>query len=67
MHEFTKKPAKFKSDSPCHQDFRIDKDRWKLVADNADSINMALLRQQQQRLALIKALGVFCKHQAILR
>ena len=49
------------------QDFRINKDRWKLVADNSDSINMALLRQQQQRLALIKALAVFCKHQAILR
>lgn len=49
------------------QDFRIDKDRWKLVADNSDSINMALLRQQQQRLALIRALGVFCSHQTILR
>ena len=49
------------------QDFRINKDRWKLVADNSDSINMALLRQQQQRLALIRALGVFCSHQTILR
>ena len=49
------------------QDFRIDKDRWKLVADNSDSINMALLRQQQQRLALIKAIGVFCGHQSVLR
>ena len=49
------------------QDFRINKDRWKLVADNSDSINMARLRQQQQRLALIRALGVFCSHQTILR
>ena len=28
------------------QDFRMDKERWKIVAESSDTINMALLRQQ---------------------
>lgn len=49
------------------QDFRIDKDKWKVVTDNAESINMALLRQQQQRLTIIKAIKVFFSNQNVLR
>ena len=45
------------------QDFRIDKERWKIVADNSDTINMALLRQQQQRFAAMKTTKVFFDHQ----
>ena len=39
---------------PC----RIEKDKWKMLTDNSDSINAALLRQQQQRLAILKAIKV---------
>ena len=49
------------------QDFKIDKDKWKMLSDNSDSVNMALLRQQQQRLAIIKAVKVFFEHQNTLR
>lgn len=49
------------------QDFRIDKDKWRMLADHSDSINMALLRQQQQRLSVIKAVKVFFTHQNTLR
>ncbi len=48
--------------------FRIDKDRWKaLLSDNSDGVNMALLRQQQQRLAIVKSVKVFFGHQNTLR
>ena len=49
------------------QDFKIDKDKWKIVSDNSDSINMALLRQQQLRLAIIKAVKLFFANQNVLR
>ena len=49
------------------QDFRIDKDKWRMLSDNSDSINLALLRQQQLRLAVVKAVKVFFGHQNILR
>ena len=49
------------------QDFKIDKEKWRMLADNADSINLALLRQQQQRLAVLKATKVFFGHQNTLR
>ena len=49
------------------QDFRIDKDKWKILYDNADCINMALLRQQQLRLSIIKAIQVFFNNQNVLR
>ena len=48
------------------QDFRIDKDKWKIVNDN-DCINMALLRQQQLRLSIVKAVKVFFSNQNVLR
>ncbi len=48
--------------------FRIDKDRWKtLLSDNSDCVNMALLRQQQQRLAVVKAVKVLFGNQNRLR
>jgi hypothetical protein len=37
------------------------------VSDNADTINMALLRQQQQRLAVVKAVKIFFGNQNFLR
>ena len=49
------------------QDFRMDKERWKIVAESPDTINMALLRQQQQRLAVMKAVKVFFANQNALR
>ena len=49
------------------QDFRIDKDKWKIVSDNSESINMALLRQQQLRLSIVKAIKVFFDNQNVLR
>ena len=49
------------------QDFKIDKEKWKLLSDNPDSINTALLRQQQQRLAGLKAIKVLFSHQNSLR
>ncbi len=49
------------------QDFKIDKDKWKMLAENSDNISMALLRQQQQRLAVIKAIKVFFSHHNTLR
>ncbi len=50
------------------QDFKIDKDKWKIVTDNSsDCINMALLRQQQLRLSIIKAVQVFFTNQNVLR
>jgi hypothetical protein len=49
------------------QDFRIERDKWRMLSDNSDSINMALLRQQQQRLAIIKAARIFFRDQNILR
>ena len=49
------------------QDFKIDKDKWKMLTDNSDSINTALLRQQQQRLAGLKAIKVLFSHQNSLR
>ena len=49
------------------QDFKIDKEKWKLLADNPESINTALLRQQQQRLAGMKAIKVLFSHQNTLR
>ena len=49
------------------QDFRMDKERWKIVAESSDTINMALLRQQQQRFAVMKAIKVFFGHQNALR
>ena len=49
------------------QDFRMDKERWKMVADSSDTINMALLRQQQQRFAVMKAIKVFFADQNSLR
>merc|ERR1719309_780700 len=49
------------------QDFKIDKDKWKMLTDNSDSINTALLRQQQQRLAGLKATKVLFSHQNSLR
>jgi len=49
------------------QDFRIEKDKWKMLTDNSDSINTALLRQQQQRLAILKAIKVLFTHQNSLR
>ena len=49
------------------QDFRMDKERWKIVAESSDTINMALLRQQQQRFAVMKAVKVFFGHQNALR
>jgi E3 ubiquitin-protein ligase HERC2 len=49
------------------QDFRIDKEKWKILTDNTDSINTALLRQQQQRLAVIKAVKVLFPNQNSLR
>ena len=49
------------------QDFRIEKDKWKVLTDHADSINAALLRQQQQRLAILKAIKVLFSHQNSLR
>lgn len=48
-------------------DFRMDKEKWKTVVDNPDTINIALLRQQQLRLALLKAVKVFFDNQNILR
>ena len=42
-------------------------DKWKIVSDNADTINMALLRQQQQRLAVVKAVKIFFGNQNFLR
>ena len=49
------------------QDFKIDKDKWKMLTDNSDNINTALLRQQQQRLAGLKAIKVLFSHQNSLR
>ena len=49
------------------QDFRIDKDKWRMLSDNSDSINLALLRQQQLRLAVVKAVKMFFGHQNTLR
>ena len=49
------------------QDFKIDKEKWKLLSDNPESINTALLRQQQQRLAGLKAIKVLFSHQNSLR
>ena len=49
------------------QDFKIDKDKWKMLTDNSDNINTALLRQQQQRLAGLKATKVLFSHQNSLR
>ncbi|XP_040568701.2 LOW QUALITY PROTEIN: E3 ubiquitin-protein ligase HERC2-like [Lepeophtheirus salmonis] len=49
------------------QDFRIDKDKWRILSDKADAINIALLRQQQQRLAVLKAIRIFFPHQNTLR
>ncbi len=37
------------------------------MSDNSDGVNMALLRQQQQRLAIVKAVRVFFSHQNTLR
>ncbi len=59
------------------QDFRIEKDKWRRLmptsASNSDgttavaTINMSLLRQQQQRLAIVKAVRIFFGHQNTLR
>ena len=49
------------------QDFRIEKDKWKVLTDTADSVNAALLRQQQQRLAILRAIRVLFSHQNSLR
>ena len=49
------------------QDFKIDKEKWRLLSDNPDTINTALLRQQQQRLAALKATKVLFSHQNSLR
>ena len=38
-----------------------------MLTDNSDSINSALLRQQQQRLAILKAIKVLFSHQNSLR
>ena len=38
-----------------------------MLTDNCDSINAALLRQQQQRLAILKAIKVLFSHQNSLR
>jgi len=46
---------------------KIFQEKWKIVSDNADTINMALLRQQQQRLSVIKAIKVFFSNQNFLR
>jgi hypothetical protein len=43
------------------------KDKWKIVSDNADTINMALLRQQQLRLAVVKTVKAFFSNQNFLR
>ena len=49
------------------QDFKISADKWRLLAGDPDSINCALLRQQQQRLAGLKAIRVLFSHQNSLR
>jgi E3 ubiquitin-protein ligase HERC2 len=49
------------------QDFRIEKDKWKVLTDTAESVNAALLRQQQQRLAILRAIRVLFSHQNSLR
>ena len=49
------------------QDFKIDKEKWKLLSDNPESINTALLRQQQQRLSGLKAVKILFSHQNSLR
>ena len=42
--------------------------RWRVLSkDNSDSINAALLRQQQLRLAVVRAVRVFFGHQNTLR
>ena len=37
------------------------------MTDNSESINMALLRQQQLRLSIVKAIKVFFANQNVLR
>jgi hypothetical protein len=49
------------------QDFRIERDKWKLLNETAESVNAALLRQQQQRLAILRAVRVLFTHQNSLR
>jgi hypothetical protein len=49
------------------QDFRIERDKWKLLNETAESVNAALLRQQQQRLAILRAVRVLFSHQNSLR
>ena len=49
------------------QDFKIEKEKWKILTENSDCINVALLRQQQQRLAILKAIKVLFTHQNSLR
>lgn len=47
------------------KDFKMDKEN--LFSDSPSSINLALLRQQQQRLSLVKAVKVFFAHHLTLR
>ena len=48
-------------------EFFLPQDKWKIVSNNAETINMALLRQQQLRLAVVKAVKVFFSNQNFLR